>query len=48
MSVRDRHCDYSAQAPKNLTMPVHTQISKSLSIHAYMPLRNPLNKSAAS
>lgn len=48
MSVRGRHCDYSAQAPTSLTMPLHTHISKSLSIHAYIPLRNLLNKSAAS
>lgn len=48
MSVRGRHCDYSAQAPKNLAMPLHTQISKRVSIHAYIPLRNLLNKLVAS
>jgi len=47
MSVRGRHRDYSAQAPKYLTTPLHTQISKCLSIHAYIPLRNLCNKSAA-
>lgn len=48
MSVWGRHCDYLAQAPKNLTIPLHTQISKSLSIHPYIPLRNLLNKLADS
>ena len=37
MCVRGRHCDYSSQAPKNSTMPLHTQIPKSLSsMHIFL------------